>query len=244
MIKTVIIFLRDLLPVFILFAYLQSLYPAFFKIKMSSVWKGLGAALVVISVKPLLELSNDWFDGTGPEWVSICLILVVVTGMLLLTAALNRYRSAVIWTTIICFTGLKFSSFLLYFSVEMTTSDSLGALIVSSVMGLGICVSFYILWSFVLNEVYGFKPAFVGACIPMFVAGQAAKVVNHLHQIDAISIGSNRLGSVEHYISEQSELGHILKALVGFESVPSQLFIVVYVLTAIAVFTNFYRNKI
>lgn len=244
MIKTVIIFLRDLLPVFILFAYLQSLYPAFFKMKATSVWKVVVATLLTISVKPLLELSIEWFDGTGPEWISILLIIIVVVSMLSLSAMPKHYKSLLTWTAIICFTGLKLSSFLLYFSVEMSATDSLSALIVSSVMGLGICVSFYILWSFVLNEVYSFNPTVVGIFMSMFVAGQAAKIVNHLHQIDATSFGSNRFGSIEHLISEQSELGHILKALVGFESVPSQLFIVVYVVTTIVVFVNFYRNKV
>ncbi|GAA0293442.1 hypothetical protein GCM10009128_09990 [Psychrosphaera haliotis] len=244
MIKTVIIFLRDLLPLFILFAYLQSFYPSFFKFNRSKIWSLLLALLLILLVGPALEFSNDWFDGTGTEWLSMLMLISVLGCILTLGSKSENLKSHSIWLAVVCFTGLTFSSFALYFSVEMAVVESINTLIVSSAMGLGICISFYILWSFVLNELYSLNRSSVYALVALFVAGQTAKIVNHLHQIDAISLGSQSLGSLEHIISEQSELGHILKALVGFESAPSQLFIIVYLITGVAVFFNFQRNKL
>lgn len=229
--NSLLLCLRDLLPVFILFCYLRSEYSHF-----SPSGKGI---LNLIGAVVLLSLIVFFFyesisnidQGNGIEWLRIISLsggyLIIVLSHLkwfsTFSALFLKIGSVLLSVTHI-------SSFLLFFSIY-TSPNNLPDLLIGSGIGLAICFSFYTLLGFVLAELYNSRVACVAIYLwPLFLAGQLATSANYLQQMGYEIIGAASLYDVSEQINEASEYGYVVKALFGFDASPSVLYISVFVL--------------
>ncbi len=236
--NTVILFLRDLLPIFIMFAYVQTIFE-YQKAKTSQLSIIIGVALA-ISILVLLFFENlgDLFEGTGIEWLKVSLIFVSFICFLLShNAVLFRYRAYLLGGAIVSLLALHFISFLLYFFIYFVIDDVVIELIIGCAIGIGICISFYFLFSFIVQELWQSKFAWVVLLLwSLFVANQVSNISNFFHQIDLLTLGTSQWVDLSSWIQDNSEYGFILKALVGFDSSPSVLNSVLLVMGFVSMF--------
>lgn len=138
---------------------------------------------------------------------------------------------------------LHLNSFLLYFTVYAANTELVNELLIACAVGIGICVSFYFLFSFIIQELWHSKyKVFVMFLWSLFTASQFSVVTNYLHQIDIISFGTHRLVSFNGLVNEDSEYGFIIKALTGFDASPSVFYSLVMGISFILMFSLSLRN--
>ncbi|MFT6269831.1 MAG: high-affinity iron transporter [Alphaproteobacteria bacterium] len=224
--NTVVLFLRDLLPMFIMFAYLSSVHHSFVQGK----WQGMlviGLSLL-LSVIALFQYENisDLFEGTGIEWLKISFIsLAFCVFVLVYVKSLAPVKNILIGLACLLLLVVHISSFLLYFTIYFANTDLIYELIIGCAIGIGICVSFYFLFSFIVQELWQSKfSSLVLVLWSLFVANQLSLVANYLHQIDLVDFGTASLTNVSGWIDEDSEYGVIVKVLTGFDATPSVLY--------------------
>jgi high-affinity iron transporter len=234
-INTVVLFLRDLLPVFIIFSYLSVLLEH--KVFNDKPWllSLLFGCVLAVVFSLTAQYITEWFDGSGLEIVrTVLLSLVFLLLIYSLYASSNNEISTHVRFMFIAAGSLfileKGSSFLLFFNVYIQQEGNLLNTLIGCFVGLGICTSFSILFRFTLKELLSKQYILLVISLwSLFLAGQVSGVLHYLSQVDIITLDSSLL-NVNTYVSDSSELGHMLKALVGFESSPSLSFIVMYVL--------------
>lgn len=241
-INTVILFLSDLLPVFILFCYVYVLFERTGEIKLfwlqSILFGGFGSLIFAYYAQYI----SDWFDGAGIEVLRTLLLsfsyLCLVVGCFV-SSTCKRFN-AFIKPLLISGCSLllveKGSSFLIYFTVNMQLNNNLINIVIGCFVGIGICLSFSVLFSFILKELL-YKKQYWATLLfwCLFLAGQVSASVNYLSQVDLLHVGPS-IVNFGHYINDNSELGHILKALVGYEASPSITLIIIYVIAFILSF--------
>lgn len=240
LINTVILFLRDLLPLFILFAYCQVIFPTIMFTIKHKIYSVLICLLITFLYWCSAEHISEMFDGAGIEILSIALLLTSYFGLMLVSCFSNNKNNHYITTKrlmimlgIICFSVIKLSEFTLFFNVYTSNANNWLNLAVGVVIGLGICFSFYILFSYFLKELISKShQKIVFIFWFLFLAGQVNHIILFLAQIDFISL-NRTVVNLSAYLADSSEYGHILNALIGYESSPSQMHINLYSLTLV-----------
>ncbi len=253
-INTVIVCLRDLLPIFIMYCYLsvflrQVATPT--KLLVKTMLFGLaGTFLLFVIAEPVSAL----FEGAGLELMHVSLLLMVyvllVIGGLLIS---QNPRVKTKYLFLYClgiggFVAVKSTGFVIFFNVYVQQFDNWIPLAIGCLVGFGICVSFSLLFRFLLTELTSFRnKQFVLFCWYAFLAGQFSQVVSMLSQVDLLTVGQP-IFNLEWLIQDSSEYGHILNALVGYESSPSKPYVVVYLLALITPFllnliTDYFISK-
>jgi high-affinity iron transporter len=221
--NTVVLFLRDLLPMFIMFAYLSVIHKHFYRQTSRRTSMITLSLLLSVLILFFYESISDLFEGTGIEWLKIvfvsfafiCFLLTHIKGM-----NFAKYYLLSIASLLLLIVHLN--SFLLYFTIYFANTDLIFELLIGCAIGIGICVSFYFLFSFFIQELWLSKYNFVVLFLwSLFVANQLSLVTNFLHQIDIIAFGTERLVDLTGWINEDSEYGFIVKALTGFDVTPS-----------------------
>ncbi|WP_448211006.1 hypothetical protein [Colwellia sp. MEBiC06753] len=235
-INTVILFLRDLLPVFILLCYLkvifnqQTLSRQFWLV---AIGLGLVGDLLFFNAA---EVLSDWFEGAGMEVLRAILLIVTYVCLLISVSMQSSNRHPTSVFTIVATTGiaafitLKCSGFLIFFDVYIQQKDNMLNVIIGCLIGAGICISFSALFVYFLSELkHNRQLTWVLVLWYLFIAGQVSELVVYLSQVDLIVIGAPvfQMGDI---IKDSSEYGHILNALVGYEESPSKALLVVYVI--------------
>lgn len=225
LINTVILFLRDALPVFVLIAIVLSFWHQ--TARAIAIGCVLGVIVTVLIVMQRNTIS-EYFEGAGYELLK-CLTLFVA---FILSACILGTRRAfqqpiphglVIW--LITFTviphSVDFSVFLVGF---WSQKDAITPMLLGTFLGGGICASVAILLNLLLGSVkQRLLPLLVFA---LFATGQVSSCVLLLQQIDWLGDP----GAVWNFpfISDESEYGHLLKALMGYEAAPSIIYLSVY----------------
>lgn len=231
--NTVIVLLRDVLPIFILYSYISAIplkpmqNASFVWIKLSML--GLLATLILYS---FIEVISERFDGAGIEvFYSAALALVWLSLSIASLFPSKRYKalnSILVVVGIVVFITLKGAGFLIYFGVFGKTSDNLLSVFLGCVIGIGICISFSVLLKFLLSEALQSGAYWLFSLLWFaFLAGQFSEIIGLLSQVDYISVGPP-LFTMNSYINDASEYGHVLNALLGYESSPSLAFIGFY----------------
>jgi len=236
--NTLVLFLRDLLPMFIMFAYLKAIYRPHFDGSLRiwvTVLCGCSIGLVVLFY---YENLSDYFEGTGIEWLKIVLVSISFIGFLLS----QIFSLATLWNyflsvAVVCLLSVHFSSFLLYFAVYFAYDIVVFELLIGCLIGVGICVSFYFLYSFFVEELWDSKLYPVILLLwSLFVANQLSLMTNYLHQIDVVDFGTRRFVDLSDWVKEGSEYGFILKALSGFDASPSVFYSLVVAIAFVTMF--------
>lgn len=223
-ITTVIVFLRDLLPIFILFCYL-SVFFEHQKIKLSLLsFIALTAIASTFALFMMAEVITEWFEGAGLELTFVILLGLFYLSGVYLSVFKNKHINQSKIVLFVCtstFIALKGAGFLVFFSVTEQHADSLQNVLLGCIVGLGICISFSALFRFLLIEIKQSQYKWLVTIFwSAFLSGQTSEIVSLLSQVDIISVGAP-LFDTSNWIKDSSEYGHILNALLGYESSPT-----------------------
>lgn len=244
LINTVIVFLRDALPIFVLVAYLYA--------HLSASKRWLLLCLTVGSVLTLIYTSQIHFiselvDGKGIEaylWISQLLVYLLT---LCLGYGLSRnqfshqFRLLLIAGVMVCLTLVsKGSYFILYFDGYWQHSNALQSMLLGTFLGLGICLSLttllYLaaLW---LKQRLGLWATW--SLLLIYAAGQLVNAFPLLEQVDLIN-ESATVWNTQRFISNEFEFGHLFNVLFGYQATPSVTQITVYLFALALPLSVFY----
>lgn len=234
--NTVILFLRDFLPIFVLFCYLTILFGS--KNLSSSYWfKSIffGVMLTILFFVTA-ELISDLYEGAGLEIAHASLLVIAFNCLLLSHLLYPNPNNIGIGFTVFFFVGvgsfiaLKGTEFLIFFSVYEQQEEQLFNIAIGCVVGLAICISFSALYRFFLQELFESKYKWIFSLgWYLFLAGQFSQITSFLSQVDIISVDAP-IFDLSPFVKDSSEYGHILNALVGYESSPTKGFFTTYII--------------
>lgn len=236
LINTVILFLRDALPIFIVFALLMSLFEQ--KIKLS-LWLYLSLA-VGITLAFILLTNINWvselFGGTGHETLTallICISYVMVISLVLI--AENDETSNLQLSALLIITGAlsvitNGTDFLIFLTGFWFITDNATSLSLGIILGSGICFSISVLIYFLMHDLQErFSKRIIQAILILYSAGQLGKVTILLAQADLLATTAIAWNT-DGFISDSKELGHLLSSLIGYESSPTYLHVGLYLM--------------
>lgn len=249
LINTVILFIRDLLPIFILLCIVISCF------KLDKVITGTWLYIVSACICGICIFSyfypvmSGLFDGFGIEIIkTIALILVyfcLLFGSVFLVnqQPLTVFKQRIIIGGLVVFVIITASEFIVFLNSYLTNALSIRDIVAGLSIGLGICLSFSALFYFLLSwlkrkEFF----TFLYLIFALFLSGQISQVINLLQQVDILT-SSDSLWNSSNIIKDSSEYGHLFKTLVGYEASPSSEFLVFYAISLIIFVIIFYSNS-
>lgn len=229
-----------------MFSYIGVMHKPFFqRVKNKAYLIGFSLLLSIV-ILFLYETISDLFDGTGIEWLKITFVSLAF-GSFLLTHCRNGKLSTYF---LLCVASMlllvvHLNSFLLYFTIYAANTTLLLELLIGCAVGLGICISFYFLFSFIIQELWqSTYKVLIMFLWSLFTASQFSVVTNYLHQIDIMSFGTQRLIGFNSWVNEDSEYGFIIKALTGFDASPSVFYSLVMGISFVVMFIlSIHSNK-
>jgi high-affinity iron transporter len=238
-----------MLPLFILLAYLYALDEVHTYDKKWRVRAIVGSLISVSLFYFGFEIIAESFEGRGYEFTSsIMLVLFFLSfgsATIMNAPSMNSIRNGLILLGVVTLTTLKATEFLVYFGAFVRSSGNVINVILGLLMGLLICISFHLLYRFFLRELVAHsKQQIVYLLWFSFLTGQVIQIPERLSQINLIDMGQP-LFNLSHFVPDNSEYGHVLNALFGYESSPSLVFITVYLLGLInLVFAAFISSRL
>lgn len=194
----------------------------------------LGAWLFGASLRHV----SAWFDGVGYEVVNgglqllIYLCLLVVIGLLGAQRPGARSGALLSWA-MVCAVALAITregaEVLLYFSSFVHRIGATADALTGAALGLGVGFSVGALFFYVLVGLPSHVALRVAVLLLALVgAGMCAQATNLLIQADWLP-AQRPLWNSAAWLPEQSVLGQLLYALVGYEAMPTPLQVAVYV---------------
>lgn len=229
LINTVVIFLRELMPVLLLVSLLL-------------VWQRqqapllLGWIMVPASVG-LVLLSQQygqislWLDGAGIELL-YAIFYAAVPILLALAIMLRAWQTQFAGLAAAALFIINGSNLVLYLFVYPRDMHESPLLLLGAALGIGIGLSVAIILYYAMDELKRLRPWLYGVMLCLIAARQSSEASQILIQADWLA-GGALLWDSQHLISEQSEYGHFLNALVGYEATPSSSQMVVYLVTVL-----------
>ncbi|WP_100642088.1 hypothetical protein [Alteromonas facilis] len=231
--NTVIVFLRDFLPIFILLTYLTVFTRApMFSMRVWAPWVIPGLLLAFAGLT-IIEAIAQTFDGAGLEITNSALLLLsfvalLVASIMLMHESKNRSAQWMLLCGTCLFVTYKLIELFIFFGVFWQKVDSLQDLLIGCIVGVGICVSFSALLHFLLTELFVSRLRHIVIVMwCAFLAGQFGQITGLLSQVDLLSLGAP-VFNFNQVIADSSEYGHVLNALVGYEASPTSGFLWVY----------------
>lgn len=242
LINTVILFLRDALPLFIILVLLLALQSRF---ELKKRWFIHGISLGVIftiSIHLIIDYIAQAFDGRGLEIMLIFLgftfYLIVISYLYI---ALFKQKNTTIpivhYICILTIFALGFTlngtNFLIYLMGYWTQSGAFKSLLIGVVLGTGICTSISVLLYFfvmyIQNNFYLQTPVIL---LLLNAAGFVLHSIGLLYQIDILP-SANLLWDLNFLINENSELGRFLTAFFGYDATPTFLQFIIYIVVLV-----------
>lgn len=228
LINSVILLLRDALPVFILIGvYLSLPMPVRRELLIALL---IGLLLVVLTYSNMSWLSER-AQGAGYELFKTALILINYLIVAALFVNFHRFtvvtRQRLLMLSLICVVVANLSNFLVYFAGFWSQENSSLAMSLGTIMGLGINLSVATLAYLGLSMLR--KTSLKLLFLLIFTAGQTAHISALLQQIDWIS-SYQRLWDTSWLIADTSEYGHLLQALIGYEASPSMYYVLTHLI--------------
>ena len=256
LLNTVIIALSDALPIFILCVLLLLFWQNYLAataqaetfnrpaIKVAgTVCCGLMGAVFYVQQSARM---SEWFDFNGLEWMTIILRSLLYATCVLSMITFNwpiRRRFNVLMLGLCTALILNGSDFLIYILGYWSQSDNTNALIVGATLGLGVCLSFSILYYFLLYQLSLRIPWLITLLLTLYLVGQIIPVVNVLVQIDYIP-AQQALWNINNVIDESSEVGRLMRALFGYEATPMLWELMLFLfLTGVPMASYFYQSS-
>ena len=230
LINTVVLFLRDTLPIFLLLSVLIALPSVS---RLSLVWRITLLIVVAAITYSYLGVISRLAEGAGFELLKSLLLVTAWIGICTLVIfPLSRcYLVSVGITLLVLGIGLPNSlHFMVYFVSELSRNSDSTLLFLGTTIGLGISISIAILLNIALTHFLSRKATFFFTTV--FVAAQVANIALLLEQIDILPTPQQVWDSSQ-FISDNSEYGHLLNALIGYEATPSMSYIMLFIFTLV-----------
>ncbi|MGK0502635.1 FTR1 family iron permease [uncultured Alteromonas sp.] len=230
LINTVVLFLRDTLPIFLLLSVLIALPSVS---RLSLVWRITLLIVVAAITYSYLGVISRLAEGAGFELLKSLLLVTAWIGICTLVIfPLSRcYLVSVGITLLVLGIGLPNSlHFMVYFVSELSRNSDSTLLFLGTTIGLGISISIAILLNIALTHFLSHKATFFFTTV--FVAAQVANIALLLEQIDILPTPQQVWDSSQ-IINDNSEYGHLLNALIGYEATPSMSYIMLFIFTLV-----------
>jgi len=234
LINTVILFIRDLLPIFILFCLVSTCVSP----NVTDINKLLKllkiSAFGVVATYCFMPSMAELFGGIGIEVIQTIEILLAYFCLLFASSylitgnQLTALQSHLIVIGIALFIVVNASVFVVFLDSYMASTGSMKNIMAGLAIGLGICLSFsallYFLFAwFIKKELY----LLTYIIWTLFLSGQVSKIVSLLQQVDILQ-NSVALWDSSTFVKDSSEYGQLFNTLFGYEASPSMEFIMLY----------------
>lgn len=231
LINTVILFIRDTLPIFLLFSLLLAQNGSNIRYLLGGTIAGFLLAYVLyINLSVVSELA----DGGGLELIkTVTLISVSIALCEFIARQLSGRNTNTRLVSLVLVTGITFINaihFYIYIIAYWTTTDAGAALLLGNIIGIGISFSVSVLL-FVLVNAAPFKQLKI-LFLTVFLAGQIASIAMLLEQINFLP-NQNRLWDTSGWVQDDSEYGHFLNVLLGYEATPTGAYMLIYCLSLV-----------
>lgn len=239
LINTVVLFLKDILPVFLALALILSFrhvatqthfvmpHKMFNRALLVSILCGLAMSGVVMSVVPWL---SQYLEGSGAE---IFYALGYVSIYVLLIGGLYSHSTFLLLVALGLLTMFHCADFLVYLQAFWSL-QTLTQLTIATLLGGGICISIAILMYFsssVISRWWSINSA--QQILIFFATGYLIKMSNLLMQVDVLA-NHPALYNSNDFLNESSELGYFLVALIGYDATPNLLQVILYFTSVVA----------
>jgi high-affinity iron transporter len=234
LINFVILFIKDLLPIFILLCFVSTCVApkniSLIKFNITLVLSFTGMFLTFHFLSTMSEL----FDGIGIEVIE-AIELVIIYFCLLFGSSylinqdkLTTAQCNSIIIAIVLFTIINASQFIVFTDSYIVNSESIRNVFVGLAIGVGICLSFSALLYFSLLWLIRIRSHFIIYIVwSLFLSGHVSQIINLLQQVDIVQ-SSGVLWDSSNVVKDSSEYGHLLNTLFGYEARPSPEFIMLY----------------
>jgi len=231
MINTLLMWLRELLPFFLLLSFsLAWLYPAFWTL----VWRVcLYGALMLLPLLTLLDPLLSSMDGAGLDW---CFSLLYLLAAAALWAAgwCPRWRRQALSLALATLVCIHLTNLSLYGSSILSNGSQWQAAALGTALGLGIGLSVAVLWYHFLLELAARLSWSWRLVLALLCGRQLVMAVTLWTQLDLFDPGPV-LWNSSPLLDEQSEMGYLFQALLGYEATPSLAQLLAFVTGASAV---------
>ncbi|MBU1312248.1 MAG: hypothetical protein KKE30_22205 [Gammaproteobacteria bacterium] len=219
LINTVLVFTRDLLPLFILLPVLLQM--PFGEKRWLLIRTGLIATAGMLLITPALTAITRLADGNGLELFFILLLTLLLLCLLLLSISW-RYRTATTMLALALQTIICAINLVLFSLTSVGVAGATESLWLGAVLGLGICSSIAVLAYQLLAELKRFSSWCLGIMLALIAARQSSEAIGLLAQIDVIP-QLTTLWDSSNLLAEQSELGVFFHAWFGYEATPDAI---------------------
>lgn len=253
LLSSVVIILREVLEGALLLSVLLALsWHQGYRLRWSliSLFAGIVGAVFYAAE---FESIASWFDYVGQEIVNAGLHLLIVLFIsmfsLFYTVYKGRYaREKVIFMTVaVALTVIREGSeILLYLSGFIGKDEVMSSVILGGIIGAGIGVSVGALLYYSLIE---FVPAYTRkvaySLLALFSAAMLSDTVTMLTQADWLP-AQHHLWNTSSWLAEDSLLGQLLYAVLGYEATPTALQLGAYIcgLLLVLVLPGLYRRGV
>jgi high-affinity iron transporter len=223
LINTVILLLRNGLPIFIAVSLLFLLLPK----QRNWLWQGLlSGSTGVIVLYFLIAPISQFAEGAGLELLECTLLLVTFFSASILQLKLQKGSDTTVFailmlSSIILANGTNFIIYLFGYWSSVTSPLPIA---LGTILGIGICTSIAVL---LLLSVDGLRQSVKTTLLTLFAAGQFANIATLLEQVNWIS-STRILWNSSNILSDESEYGHFARALFGYEASPTNAFMLFY----------------
>ena len=242
LITSLLMSINQLLPVVILLVLLQSLLKLNQRVLIVTAFVGLLCSIIYVQSAAWL---SQLFAHRGLEFSQMLLCVIVYVASLVSC----KQRRLFALLAIVAVMALYLSHYFIYLVGFWHNTDTAKPLLIGTSLGIGICGSFGVLLLFLLHSVrtrFGVYPLML--LLAFNVSAKLLIVLDLASQIDLINITSNYF-DWRAVLVENSELGRVLKALVGYEATPSKTALWLYLVAVLAfigtsiVFTRQFSQK-
>ena len=226
LINTVILFIRDTLPVFLLFSFLLAQQGGNARYLLGGTLAGF---LMAVGLYFNLSVVSEWFEGGGLELIKTLVLVVMLSGLgEFVRRQYQGITSSTEWLSALLMVGITFINvihFIIYLLAYWSASDAGTSLILGNVIGLGISLSVGVL---LYVAVAAIRIQLIKlAVLTVFFAGQIAGIAMLLEQINLLP-NQNRLWDTSGWVADDSEYGHFLNVLIGYEATPTGAYMLIY----------------
>ena len=261
LINTVILFLRDALPIFVVLTLLLSLLN---QQGIKHTWcylAGIIGLLCSITLLASIDSISNTLDGAGREWLhAVFYVFCYIATLFLLSqlpvkattnAAMHtinndknthvsalgsaniRYCAVAIVAMVVM---LKSAHFLIYITGFWSQQDAFNVLLTGMILGAGICSSIAVLLYFFMDFIVHYYRFIRETLLVLFSAGLLMQSSNLLLQIDALPSGK-LLWDSNNIVVENSEMGQLLNVFFGYDATPTFIQLLIYVTALVVAFS-------
>lgn len=219
LINTVLVFTRDLLPLFILLSVLLQLNTQS-KTRLLAKAAFVASAFMLL-ITPVLGSITRLADGNGLELLFILLLSLLLLCLLLQTIHW-RYRTVAIFAALSLQMLICAINLLLFSLTSVGIAGAAASLWLGAVLALGICSSIAVLAYQLLAELGRISRWWLGVMLALLAARQGSEVINLLSQTDLLT-QQDSVWDSSSLLAEQSELGVFFHAWFGYEATPDSV---------------------